>query len=151
MKVLEKILKNLDGYLISIKRNIETGKYELEIGIPINWIFKSNDLVECEVLHESDKGTLAKVKSIKDDVGIDDLVNYVNVIVQTNKSIEKKREEFNKQLEEEKKKLEEDIISFEEEIQSMQEKSFLLINNENDFEEEDEQEEVLKKIKDKVV
>ncbi len=127
-KTLEKILSKLDGYLMSITRNIDTGMYELEVGFRKNWVFKSNDDVKCNTTIESDNGSMVTISGKHDEVTIDDLVDYVNRIIETNQKITDMQDKFEKQLEEQKKKIEEQILQFEDEMEEFKESSLSSIN-----------------------
>ena len=99
MKALERALNKIEGYLMSIKRDVVEGHYYLEVGIPKNWVYKETDTVACEVLQETKQGDFVKIYPLKDGIVIDDLIGFVNIIIDTNKLIAKKQEEFDKQLE----------------------------------------------------
>lgn len=125
MRALEKALKKLEGKLLSIKRNTMTGNYELEVGLPKTWVYKSNDSVETEVIIESEDGVLLLVRPIEESGAvIDDLIDFVNVIITTNERIARKEEEFNKKMEEAKKLLEDQVAEFYEELEGLKEESF---------------------------
>lgn len=129
-KTLDKILNNLDGYLMSIERNVDTSMYELKVGFRKNWVYKSTDDIECKVIVESENGNIVIISGKHDEVIIDELIDFVNKVIETNKKITQMQEEFEKQMEEEKDKLAEKFMKFEEEIEEMKESSF------NDEEEE---------------
>lgn len=113
---IEKSLEKLDGYLISIKRNIETDVYELEVGFRKDWVFKSTKDIECKVDIESDNGTLVTISGKHDEVIVDDLLAYVEKVIETNKKITEMQENFEKELEKKKKQFEEEILKFQEQI-----------------------------------
>lgn len=125
MKYIEKQLKKLDGYLISMTRDTVKGNYELEVGIPRGWVYKSNDIIECEEVNKNDNGTLLKIKPKEEDVAIDDLFEFVNLIIETNAKIVEKEKEFNERMENYKKELEEQAKKFYEELDVIKEKSFV--------------------------
>lgn len=118
------ILEDLDGYLISIERNIDTGMYELKVGFRKNWVFKGTDDVECTVETESENGTIAIISAKYEDVIIDDLIDFVVKVINTNQKITELNEKFEKQLEQRKKELEEEILKFDEEIEEFKKNSF---------------------------
>jgi hypothetical protein len=124
MGVLEKALNKVDGYLLSIKRNTIKGSYEIEVGIPKTWAYKSTDKIECEVIHETKQGDIVKISANKEDVVIDDLIKFVNIIIETNQRIAKMQEDFDKQLEKAKQDLEDQVKSFYEKVDEMKESSF---------------------------
>lgn len=121
---IHSILENIDGYLISIKRNTETSMYELEVGFRKNWVFKSTDDIECEVLVESDGGTLLTISGKHDEVIIDDLIEFVNKVIETNRRITEMQEKFEREMEEEKEKLAEKVMEFEASLDEVKENSF---------------------------
>ena len=86
-KTLEKILGKLEGYLMSISRNVETGMYELEVGFRKNWVFKSNEDINCEITIESDSGSMVTISGKHGEVVVDDLVDYVNRVIETIRNV----------------------------------------------------------------
>lgn len=128
MKSIEESLKPLEGYLISINRNAVDGWYELEIGLPKGWIYKSNDLVECEEIQKTDKGVLLKITPKNENVIVDDLISFVALIMETNSNIAKKEEEFSSIMEKVKKDLENQAKAYYEELDKMREESFKNFN-----------------------
>lgn len=132
MRTLEKILDRLDGKLLSIERNTELGSYELKIGLPATWVYKKTDFVELDEIHKSDKGVLLKIYSTDDAVCIDDLIDYINVIIDTNEKIAAKEDEYNRLMQERKKQLEDEFSKYEEEIEELREKSFKSMSAEDE-------------------
>lgn len=132
MRTLEKVLNKLDGYLLSIKRNPDIGMYELEIGIPKNWVYKDTQKIKCEAYHETDDGKLIKIIPIVDGVVIDDLIDFVEAIIDVNDKINKMQEEFDKKMAKTKKILEDQVQDFYNEIDSVKENSFGSIEEEVD-------------------
>ena len=130
MKVLERILEKIDGYLMGIERNTDTGNYELTVGIPADWVYKDGDNIGFEVIKESKVGTLLKIFSKKDNVVIDDLIEFVNIVIDTNKKIVEMQEEFEMKLAETRKKLEDEVLGFEEMMEKVKEESFKSIEEE---------------------
>ena len=130
-KTLEKILGKLDGYLMSIERNLETSMYELKVGFRKNWVYKSTDDIECEVTIESDNGDIIIISGKHDEVTIDDLIDFVNKVIDTNKKITQMQKEFEDKLEEQKQLIADQILQFDEKIEEMRESSF---NNEEEIE-----------------
>ena len=86
-RVVESALKPITGNLISIKRDPVNGWYELEIGIPKEWVFDGNEIIDCKVTVESDAGKIVKIFPKNDDIIIDDLILFVDVIIETNNRI----------------------------------------------------------------
>jgi len=123
-KTLDKILKKLDGYLVSIERNLDTDMYELKVGFRKNWVYKSTDDIECDVIIEAETGSVAIISGKHEEVVIDDLVDFVNKVIDTNKKITQMQEEFEDKLEEQKQLIADQILQFEEEIEEMRETSF---------------------------
>jgi hypothetical protein len=137
--IIHKILENLNGYLISINRNFETEMYELEVGFKKNWVFKSNDNIECSVEKETDSGSLVIISGKHDEVVIDDLVQYVNKVIETNKKITEMQERFEEELKRKKEQLEEEVFKFQEEIDKYKDTS-LSTQYDEDVDEDDEEE-----------
>lgn len=99
-------LSSIEGYLLSITRNTEGGWYELEIGMPKNWVFSGNDEIGCEITSEAENGTLIKVSPKWDDITIDDLITFVVKTIQINNKIKEEELQFQKEIEEFKERLE---------------------------------------------
>ena len=94
MKTVELALQPVDGYLVSIKRNTVNGWYELEVGLPVKWVFDENNEIKCEVLNKNDVGVLVKISPQNSNIVIDDLIQFVEVIIDTNQKIAEKEKEF---------------------------------------------------------
>lgn len=124
MGLIDDKIKPLTGHFYKLERNPEEGWYEMEVAIPAKWVFKSNKIIECEVLNESKAGKFVLVKPKNDTVGIDDLIEFIGLIVLTNKEISDREEEFNKQMEAEKEKLATTINSFYTGLDELRKKSF---------------------------
>lgn len=124
MKQLEKTLRKIDGYLLSIERNVVEGWYELTVGIPANWAYKSNDTIECETINETEKGDLVKIIPKDKDVVIDDLIEFVNIIIDTNKKIADLQKKLEDELKQRKMDMEEFTAKFLEDIENIKESSF---------------------------
>jgi hypothetical protein len=124
MKPLETILEPVDGYLFSITRNALKGWYELEIGIHKGWVFNENSEISCEVIEETDTGKLIKIAPKNENIVIDDLLDFVRIIIGTNEKITKKEQEFNERLLVMKGSLEEEARKFYEEVDELKNNSF---------------------------
>lgn len=129
MKIIENILKGVEGYLISMERDTEHGWYVLNIGLPKNWVFDGNSEIDCEVVNETKVGKLIKVSPINETVVIDDLFDFVNVIIETNNRIVEKEKEFSVKMDEMKLVLENEAKKFYTELEELKENSFKKINN----------------------
>lgn len=130
MKDIENKLSLLEGYLLSIKRNTINGWYELEIGLPKNWIYKSNKIVKCDTIKKTEAGNLIKISPIKNNVYIDDLISFVELIIETNSKIAEKEKQFTSQMDQVKKDLENKAKEFYKELDELREKSFDKFNSE---------------------
>jgi hypothetical protein len=124
MKTIEAILEPITGYLFSITRNTLKGWYEMEIGIPKGWVFTDNDEIKCHVIEENINGKLILIAPQNDTVVIDDLVDFVMIIIETNERIAKKEEEFTNKMVEMRNKLEEEAKKFYEELDELKDNSF---------------------------
>jgi hypothetical protein len=124
MKTVELALEPITGYLFSIKRNTMSGWYEFEVGIPKAWVFGENGEIACEVLNESETGKLVKVSPKKDGIGIDDLIVFVEAIIDTNKKIAEKEREFNERMEAMKGVLEKEAKKYLDELDQLKVNSF---------------------------
>lgn len=124
MRAIEKAISKLDSYLYTIKRDTEHGWYTLEIGIPTSWRYKSTDRIECEDLGGTEKMSLIKISPNEEfdgNISIDELIDFANQVVSSNKKIEKMRVEFEKKMESIREKLEEEYEKFEETIETIEE------------------------------
>lgn len=130
MKRIEAALKPIDGYLISIARDTVNGWYEIEIGLPPTWVFDGNKKIGCEVLIDSDEGKLIKITPKNNNIVIDDLVDFVGVIIIANQKIVEKEKQFTDTMEEMKKELEEKAKDYFQEIEEITEESFKKVNKE---------------------
>jgi hypothetical protein len=130
MKIEEK-LKPLSGYLISIKRNTVNGWYELQVGVPADWIYKSNDIIKCEAMRITDAGHVLTISPKKDDVIVDDLIDFVVLIINTNQKIREKEKEFTNKMYSVKKSLEDEAKEFYKQLEDLKEKSFSKFNSTN--------------------
>jgi len=124
MKTIDIALQPIIDYLISITRNTQKGWFELEIGVPKGWVFDENDEISCEILSKLSEGSIVKIFPKNPDVLIDDLVAFVEVIIDTNKKIADKEKEFTSRMEEMKGKLEEEAKKFFEELDELKQNSF---------------------------
>ena len=121
---IDSALQPISEYLISISRNTSNGNYELQVGIPNKWVFEDNAEVECEVLKESDVGKLIKVSAKKSKIIIDDLVKFIEIIIQTNEKIAEKEREFTERIGVMKERLEEEAKKFYTELDELKDSSF---------------------------
>lgn len=114
MSVINDKIKPIDQYLIEISKNTVTDLFELKIGIPYSWEYKSNKKIDCEVLleNEENNGKILKIFPLDDKIIIDDLIDYAVVIVNTNAKIVEMQEKFNKEIEKTKITLEGKIKEF---------------------------------------
>jgi hypothetical protein len=124
MNSIEEELKPLSGYLVSIKRNTVKGWYELEVGVPADWIYKSNEQINCDVKKKGEKGHLLTISPKNENIIIDDLVAFVKLIIDTNNRIREKEKEFTSKMNKVKKDLENQAKEFYEELDELKEKSF---------------------------
>lgn len=129
MKEVESILEPINGYLITMSRNTVKGWYELEVGIPKNWVFNENNEIGIEVVSGNDEGKLLKIFPKNSDVAIDDLFLFVKIVIATNQKIAEKETEFKEQLEEMKKGMEKKASDFFKQLDELKENSFKKLND----------------------
>lgn len=129
MKAIELALQSVEGYLISISRNPMNGWYEIEIGLPSTWAFDENDKIKCEILNKTDVGNLIKLSPKNSEIIIDDLINFLNIIIDTNKKIAEKELEFKQQMDEMKRGLEKKASEYFKELDELKENSFKTLND----------------------
>lgn len=124
MKTIEAALEPVTGFLLSIKRNPMNGWYEIEIGLPNSWVFDENNEIKCEIISKSDAGKLVKIVPKNDKIVIDDLITFVEIIIETNKKIAEKEKEFTDRMEQMKGMLESEAKKFYEELDELKSNSF---------------------------
>ena len=133
MNSISEILKPIDGYLSSIVRDTVNGYYYLEIGIPDDWVYDGNIKIECELIEElkDDEGTvlgvILKIYPKDKTIIIDDLVRFVQIIVNTNQKIAEKKEVFKENLNKIKAKLEKEVGEHYKELDDYQEEAFKIV------------------------
>lgn len=129
MKTIDLALQPVTGYLISITRNTKNGWYELEMGIPKNWVYDETDEISCEILDESETGKLVSVAPKNEDILIDDLITFLKIIILTNEKIAEKQLEFESKMQEMKVSLEAEAKKFYKELDELRENSFTTLND----------------------
>ena len=122
MKVIESILKPIEGHLLSFNRDTVQGWYELQIGVPKKWIFNETDEIGCEIISENEIGKLIKIFPKINEIVIDDLILFVQIIIETNMKISDKEKEM-------KETLEKQANEFFKELEDMQKNLFKNFNN----------------------
>jgi hypothetical protein len=124
MKTIDSILEQISGFLVSINHDTSRGCYEMIIGIPSTWTFNENKNISCEILDENKNGKLIKLSPKVNYIGVDDLVQFTILIIETNKIIADKEEEFLKKIEGIKNLLEEEITKHNGDVDELKEASF---------------------------
>lgn len=119
-------LEPIERNFFKLYRNIEKGWYEVEIGLPAKWVFKNNKVIECELVNESDVGKMIIVRPKRANNGVlaDELIEFVQLIVNINQEIADREEEFDIKMEQEKKKIEEVVGGFYEKMDVLRKESF---------------------------
>lgn len=128
MGVIEEGFKPITGYLISMERDTVKGWYTLKIGLPKAWVFDSNESIGCEILKETNEGKVIKIAPKTNEIGIDDLVAFVNIIVDTNVKIAERKREFDERMERYKEQFEEEAKKFYTELDELKDTSFKKIS-----------------------
>lgn len=121
---IEESLNHVDGYLIAIKRNVQNGQYELEVGIPKNWVYKATQEIDFEMIHQTKQGDIIRIFALDENIIVDDLIQYVKIIIETNEEIAKMQEEFEEQMKKAKQELENQFKSFYDQIEEKKDHSF---------------------------
>jgi hypothetical protein len=129
MKEIELALSGIKEYFISLEQNPENGFYELRIGLPAKWEFGENDEIGCEILNESEKGKLIKITQKNQKISVDDLVTFVEIIIETNGKIAEKEKEFTDKMQEMKGMLEKEAKRFYEDLDKLKVDSFKTLNS----------------------
>lgn len=124
MGKVEEALSPISGYLSTIARDTVNGWYYLEIGLPNSWVFNESNDVSCEIIREVEEGKLIKVAPKNEKVTLDDLIIFVEFIVETNFQIAEKEKQFSAEMENMKKMLEEKATKFYEELDDIKKHSF---------------------------
>ena len=104
------------------------GWWELEVGLPSKWVFDVNDDIKCEVIFESNAGKVIKIVPTNERILIDDLIIFVEIILETNKKIADKEKQFTDRMDQMKNALEKEAKRFYEELDELKENSFKNIN-----------------------
>jgi hypothetical protein len=125
MSTIEDKLKDVEGYLASIKRNPDDAAYEIEVGIPKSWVYKENDDFAIKVIQETDLGSLILISGKHDKIILDNLISFVAKIIETNEKLRLMEEEFEKQMKEAKENLEKQLIGFQEKLEKVKSQSFI--------------------------
>jgi len=125
MKVVYNALSRISSNLISITRNTENGWYEFEIGIPATWAFKNTSEITCEILTENPVGKILRISPVVDTILIDDLIDFVSLIIETNQKIVEKENAFYKTIEDIKQMVDEKLSSHKKELEILKESSFV--------------------------
>jgi hypothetical protein len=131
MKQIELALESTNGYIKSFNRNTEKGWWEIEVGLPISWVYDENSKIGCEIINENEIGKLIKVFPKLNGVVIDDLINFIEIIIVTNQKIAEKEKQFTDKMQEMKNHLEDEANKFYKELEELKENSFK--KNNNDF------------------
>lgn len=131
---VEEGLKPIEGYMLSLKRDTMNGWYVMEVGLPAGWIYRGNDYIECEIVTETKAGSLIKIFPKVEGVLADDLVSFVELILETNSKIAEKEKEFTDSLEESKEQLNAVAKRFYTELDDLKKKSFSEFDTELDIE-----------------
>jgi len=131
MKTINIALEKISGNLLSITRNTEFGWYELEIGIPATWAFKDNNDIACIIITETERGKILKISPKFENIVIDDLVSFVEVIIETNKKIVERENDFLRKIESIKLLLEDELSKHNVELDELKETSFLKLGQVN--------------------
>lgn len=124
MNTINSILKPIEGNLISMSRDTVNGWYVLQIGVPNTWVFDNNKEIECEIVQELDEGKILNIIPKTTKIIVDDLVDFVEIIVKTNERIAAKEKQFTEKMENMKSHLEEEYKKFYEELDELRDSSF---------------------------
>jgi hypothetical protein len=112
MNTLQEKLDTISENWLSIERDILEDKIILTVGFPKKWEIRKNDVIDFEILEETDVGRIVKIVPKNNKTTIDDLIKFVEVVIFVNTEIAKKEDEFAQKMEEMKKKMENEISSF---------------------------------------
>ena len=90
MKNVQENFNTIKEYLFSMESEPLNGWYSFKIGLPKKWVCSGNDLIDCVKLDESDEGVLYKLTPKDESIIIDDLIGFVNFVIEINNEIEEK-------------------------------------------------------------
>lgn len=121
---IQKGFKPIEGYLISMERDTVNGWYYLKIGLPKGWVYKGNDIIECEVTQKNDAGQLINIKPKNESITVDELIAFVSLIIQTNNKIVEKEQEFVNKIKRVKEELEAEKEDFYKDLEKLRENTF---------------------------
>jgi len=124
MGVIENALNPVAGHLISMSRNPMKGWYEIEVGVYKSWVYDSNKDIDCEVIAEDEDGKLLKIFPKHNKISVDELIRFVELIIETNERIAEKEREFAREMEKMKEMLEQKAKTFYTELDSLKDSSF---------------------------
>ena len=85
--IIDLALKSTDGYINSFTRNPLEGWWEIEVALPNTWVFDENKKIKCEIEFENNVGKLIKIVPTDNSILIDDLIEFVEIIIETNERI----------------------------------------------------------------
>jgi len=126
--VVQEAFNQIEGYHILMYRNTMEGWYEFEIGILQSWVYGENKEIGCEIISENDDGKRIKIFPKNNKVSIDDLINFVKIIIETNEKISEKEKEFSEEMKDFKKQFEDRTKNFYAQLDSLKENSFKNLN-----------------------
>jgi hypothetical protein len=133
MSSFTEILEPLTGYLISINRDTKKGCYVFKIGLPAGWFYKETDDIACEVIEEvKNEGSIINISPKNDDINPDDIIEYIRKIIEVNESVSEREDKFKSEMEEFKSSFEERIKKFYNDLDEYKEKSFRLLDEDED-------------------
>lgn len=129
---IQKAFEKLEGRLLSLERNTTKGYYELKVGLPSTWIYETNDDIDVEVIVETENGVLLLLSPTNDEVTLDDMIDYINIVIDANEEIARKEEEFLKKMEKVTESLKAEKESFYESLEEFRKKRFNLLKEEEE-------------------
>ena len=124
MKPVESALTPSNGYINSFTRNTQEGWWEIEVGLPASWVFDENSKIGCETTFDNEIGKLIRVFPKENDIVVDDLIDFIEVIISINEKIAEKEKQFTDKMQEMKSVLEQEAQKFYKELDELKENSF---------------------------
>jgi len=123
--VINDKLQPVEGYLISLVRNVSEGWYEIEVGIPSHWEVGDNDDVSCETVEEyGEKGKIMRISPKNSEVVVDHLILFLEIVIKTNVEIARKEKEFVEKIAQMKEQMKEEASELFKKLEEEQRKSF---------------------------
>jgi hypothetical protein len=131
--------KKIETYLIKITNDFDKGVFVFQVGFPEKWFYKSNEHVECQKIANIEQegesaGFIIEIFPKKEDIYIEEVVNFIVKTVETNNRIAEMEELFMEKMKTEKQKMLKEVEEFSSQIENFRMSSFDDLNNDENIE-----------------